>query len=78
MAHSTITSKYQTTVPKEIREKLGLGPNDVLRWELAGRHAQVSLADTAFLKRQGSIRWGAGSVTEDIERARARRGTEKA
>ena len=76
MTQSTITSKYQTTIPKEIREGLGIGPQDTLRWELAGGHARVSLAETAFHKRQGSIHRGAGSATADVRRIRALRGTE--
>lgn len=78
MAHSAITSKYQTTIPKEIREKLGIGPQAILRWEVTGGHARVSLAETAFLKRQGSIHCGAGSASEDVRRARALRGTGRA
>lgn len=77
MARSTITSKYQTTVPREVREKLGVGPGDVLRWEVAGEGAiRVMAADTAFLRRRGSIRIGPGSTVEDVERARSIRGSE--
>jgi bifunctional DNA-binding transcriptional regulator/antitoxin component of YhaV-PrlF toxin-antitoxin module len=78
MAQSKITSKYRTTIPKEIREKLGLGPQAILCWELAGAHARVSLAQTAFLNRQGSIPCGAGSASADVRRARTLRGTEGA
>ena len=76
MAKSTITSKYQTTVPKEVRLKLGVGPRDVLQWEVVGEQVRVTAADRSFLKRQGSIRVGAGSAAEDVLAARARRGTE--
>lgn len=77
MTKSTLTSKYQTTVPKEVREKLGLGPQDVLRWEVVAGAAHVTAASTAFLKRRGSIAVGSGSPVEDIRQARARRGTEE-
>ena len=76
MTKSTITSKYQTTVPREVREKLGLGPRDVLRWEVSGNVVRVTAAGTAFLNRRGSIRVGPGSPQEDVRQARARRGTE--
>jgi len=76
MTKSTITVKYQTTVPKEVREKLGVGPQDVLQWEVVDGYVRVSPAGRAFLKRRGTIHVGPGSVVEDIRRARAMRGTE--
>jgi AbrB family looped-hinge helix DNA binding protein len=30
---SVITSKYQTTIPKAIREKIGLSVKDALDWK---------------------------------------------
>jgi AbrB family looped-hinge helix DNA binding protein len=38
---STLTVRYQTTVPKEVREKLGLRADDELQWEVSGDHAEV-------------------------------------
>jgi bifunctional DNA-binding transcriptional regulator/antitoxin component of YhaV-PrlF toxin-antitoxin module len=76
MPKSTITSKYQTTIPREVRERLGLGPRDVLQWEVLGTQARVTVADTAFLRRRGTIKTGPGSVVDDIKKARALRGTE--
>ncbi len=73
MAQSKITSKNQTTVPKEVRDKLALGPGDVLRWELVDGAIQVGLASRAFLQRRGSLRIGPGSTVDDIERAREQR-----
>ena len=76
MARSTITSKYQTTVPREVRERLGLGPRDVLDWEVVEGHARVRPASPSFLALRGSIRVGRGSTTEDVRKARAQRGAE--
>ena len=76
MAQSTLTSKYQTTVPKEIRLKLGLQPRDVLRWEATDRDVRVVPARRGFLDRRGSLRVGPGSAVDDVRRARALRGTE--
>ena len=76
VARSTITSKGQTTVPMEIRRKLGLGPGDVLHWELAEGAVRVVPGERAFLRFRGSIRVGRGSAVEDVRRARSRRGTE--
>lgn len=77
MAKPTITSKYQTTIPREIREKLGVGPSDVLQWEILGNQVRVTAAGAAFLDRRGSIKVGPGSVVEDVHRSRALRGTER-
>lgn len=70
MAKSTITVKYQTTVPKEVRQKLGVGPSDVLQWEVLGDHVRVTAARPAFLDREGTIRVGPGDPVEDVRRAR--------
>lgn len=77
MSKSTITSKSQTTIPKDVREKLGIGPGDVLEWHVVGRQARVSAGDAAFLERRGTVRVGAGSPSADVRRARALRGTER-
>lgn len=77
MAISTITSKHQTTVPKEIRERLKLAPGDVLHWELRDGEVRVSAEPPAFFARQGSIRIGRGSVVADVRRARSLRGEER-
>lgn len=74
MAKSTITSKNQTTVPKEIRDKLGVGPSDVLRWELIDGYVRVRAASRAFLGRKGTIKVGPGSPVEDVRQARSERG----
>jgi AbrB family looped-hinge helix DNA binding protein len=76
MARSTITSKFQTTVPKEIRERLKLGTRDVLIWEIRDGAAEVRPATRRFLERRGSIRVEGGSAVEDVRRARLVRGTE--
>ena len=44
MTTSTLTSKGQTTVPRELREKLGLKPGDKLEWDREGMTLQVKKA----------------------------------
>ena len=75
MAKSTITTKNQTTVPKEIRQHLRVGPSDVLQWEVVGDHALVSAATPAFLALQGIFKVGPGDPVEDVRRARQLIGT---
>jgi bifunctional DNA-binding transcriptional regulator/antitoxin component of YhaV-PrlF toxin-antitoxin module len=70
MAKSTITVKHQTTVPKEIRQKLGVGPSDVLQWEVVGDHVRVTVATPAFMALQGAFKVGPGDPVEDVRRAR--------
>lgn len=76
MPKSTITVKYQTTVPKEVRERLGVGPSDVLQWEVVGDHIRVTASNRAFLDLRGSFKIGPGDPVEDVRRARERMGTE--
>lgn len=78
MQSSKITSKNQTTVPKKIREELGVGPNDVLHWELLDGAVRVTPSTRSFLRRRGQIRLGQGSVAADIRKARRKRGTDLA
>lgn len=39
-------SNLLTTVPKAVREQLGLGPDDKLRWSVEGGYARVAKAGT--------------------------------
>lgn len=70
MTKSTITVKNQTTVPREIRKKLAVGPSDVLQWEVVGNRVLVSAARPAFLGREGRIKVGPGDSVEDVRKAR--------
>jgi antitoxin PrlF len=48
-----VTSKGQTTIPKEVRKALGLKPGDLILWEVAEGRAlvrRVEPMDLAYLK----------------------------
>ncbi len=75
MPKSALTTKNQTTVPREVRERLGLGAGGVLNWELIPGGAKVSAAGASFLELRGAVRVGPGSVVEDVKHARRVRGT---
>ncbi len=77
MPKSTITSKGQTTVPREIRRRLAIGEGDVLGWELVGTTVHVNVARRAFMQRRGTIKVGRGSSVDDIRAARRRRGADR-
>ena len=45
MIHSRITAKSQTTIPRAVREALGIGPGDELAYEI--RNGEVTLKAAA-------------------------------
>jgi antitoxin PrlF len=52
-AVSKLTSKYQATIPKEVREALGLSAGDMLRFETLGGQVLLRRAtplDLAYLE----------------------------
>lgn len=68
--NSTVTVKYQTTVPKAVREALGIGVNDALDWTVEGGRATVVPVRDRFLRHRGTVRVGPGKIEADIEAAR--------
>jgi antitoxin PrlF len=78
MIKSTVTTKGQTTIPRSIREELGIRAGDVLEWDIHQERVQIRLVGNGFLNRRGMIRTGPGSVVDDIQQARRRRGSDQA
>ena len=74
MPQSKITSKYQVTIPKAIRERLGLRPRDRLIWEIVDGEARVRPARDSWKDLRGCVAVGPGSTVQDVRRARAARG----
>lgn len=74
MAISTLTSKGQTTVPKEVREALHLEEGDKLTWEIRGGKVSVTTDRPALWEWEGFIKTGSGDVVKDIAEARKTRG----
>jgi len=75
MNKSTVTSKGQTTIPRAVRQELGIRTGDVLAWDIQQQHVQLRLVGRGFLCRRGMILTGPGSVTADIAKARRSRGS---
>ncbi len=67
---SVITSKYQTTIPKAIREYLGLAVKDAIEWTVEEGKISVYPARTNFLKHINTVKAGEGDIADDIETAR--------
>jgi len=71
--NSTVTVKYQTTIPKAVRDRLGIRINDAIEWRVYEGRAEVVPVRTAFLRHRNAIRVGAGDVRADLEAARTAR-----
>jgi AbrB family looped-hinge helix DNA binding protein len=74
MPTSTITSKGQTTVPREVRDALKLEVGDKLTWEVRGRTIAISTDRPAFFRWEGFVKSSSGDVVREIAEARKRRG----
>jgi len=70
---SIITSKYQTTIPKAVRDTLKLSVHDAVEWRIDAGVAIVSPTQVAFLSRKGCIKTGKGDIAADIGEARRQR-----
>jgi AbrB family looped-hinge helix DNA binding protein len=71
--NSTVTAKFQTTIPKAVREKLGISVNDALEWIVEKGKVTVLPVHNDFLRYRGSVKTGAGDISADIQTARERR-----
>lgn len=70
---SVITSKFQTTIPKAVRDRMKLSVQDTLEWRILDGKAVVAPVKKGFLDYQNRIKIGEGDITKDIELARMRR-----
>ncbi len=70
---TVISSKFQTTIPKKIREQLSLSVSDALEWEVENGRIIVTSPQADFLKYKNSVYIGLGDIKEDIQQARNKR-----
>jgi AbrB family looped-hinge helix DNA binding protein len=70
---STITSKFQTTIPKDVRDWLKLSVHDAVDWRIEEGKVTVYPVRKDFLQYRNRVKVGAGDVQADIEQARALR-----
>lgn len=73
MTKSTITEEYKTTVPEEVRERLGVGPSDILQWEVVGNRVLVTAVPAESAQKVRRFPPGAGAFdsghTDTADRA---------
>lgn len=70
---SVITSKFQTTIPKDIRERLKLSIHDTLEWKIDRGKIVVLPVQKKFLAYRNKIKTGPGKIEADLEQARKKR-----
>ena len=69
MVQSTVTSKWQTTLPQPVRKALGLRPGDRVRYFVLDDEVRI-VASARFRRLFGALRYDGPPVTlEDMERA---------
>ncbi|MYA12433.1 MAG: AbrB/MazE/SpoVT family DNA-binding domain-containing protein [Acidobacteria bacterium] len=69
MVQSTVTSKWQTTLPQPVRKALGLRPGDRVRYFVLDDEVRI-VAVRPLQRLFGSLRYDGPPVTlEDMERA---------
>ena len=69
--NSTITVKFQTTIPKAVRDKLGIRVNDAIEWRILKGRAEVVPVHIGFLRHCNAIRIGQGDLRSDLDTGRA-------
>jgi AbrB family looped-hinge helix DNA binding protein len=72
MTTSTLTHTGQTTVPKEIRDYLGVKPQERLAFDIEAGKVVVRRASRSIAELAGSFKSAAPSVGKHAERASAR------
>jgi len=70
---SVITSKFQTTIPKEVRERLKLSIRDTLEWKIDRGKIVVLPVQKKFFEYRNKIKTGPGKIDDDIKQARKQR-----
>jgi AbrB family looped-hinge helix DNA binding protein len=70
---SLISSKFQTTIPKDVRERLKLSVHDTLEWKVDRGKIVVSPVQKKFLTHRNRVKTGFGNIENDIPKARRQR-----
>ncbi len=68
---STITSKGQVTIPKAIRERIGVGPHDKVDWVIEGDSVKVTRCESVVRRTAGMMKPADGMAYATAEEMRA-------
>ena len=66
---STITSRGQTTVPKEVRKLLGVGPRQKIIYNVKGDQVTIESAGKGLLEMGGFLKSNKPALSHSKERA---------
>ena len=66
---STLTAKGQTTVPKEVRQRLGLGPRQKIVYEVGPEGVRLHAAGSSLSGLAGSLSGKKPALEKKAERA---------
>lgn len=70
---SAVTSKFQTTIPKKVRESLKLSINDTLEWKVEDGKITVYPVQKNFLRYRNFINTGPGDIEDDLKKGKTAR-----
>ena len=65
-----ITSKYQTTIPKPIRDAMNLSVSDTIEWKIENGKIIMIPSKKHFLKFRNTVKVGPGDIQTDIKSVR--------
>lgn len=68
---STVTSKGQVTIPKAIRERIGVGPHDKVDWVIEGDCVKVTRRESVVRRTAGMMKSPDGISYATAEEMRA-------
>lgn len=68
---STITSKGQVTIPKAIRERMGVGPHDKVNWIIEDDSVKVTRRESVVRRTAGMMKSPSGVSYATAEEMRA-------
>jgi bifunctional DNA-binding transcriptional regulator/antitoxin component of YhaV-PrlF toxin-antitoxin module len=67
---SVIASKFQTRIPKAVRENLKLSIRDSLEWRIEKGKVVIHPSQKKFLEYRNAVKTGRGDISAEIDRAR--------
>lgn len=68
MSDSTLTSKGQVTIPKEVRQQLGLKPGDRVTFTVMPDGTAILRAKTGSIKELAGVLYQEGRATVPIDK----------